>query len=105
MQATMLFSSTKAGHIGQIVSTALFGQIVTNSLTPPDPGQIEMYGHLVIQVLVAVVTIWATIRKALQKPEAVVKVPAGTVAAVAAPAAATVTVQPASPVSDADSTQ
>ncbi len=80
MQSTiMLFSSTKAGHLGQIISTAVFGQVLTQSLIPPDPGQIEMYGHLVIQVLVAVVTIWATIRKALQKPETVVKVPADAV--------------------------
>ena len=95
MQTTMLFSSTKAGHIGQILSTAFFGQVVTNSLTPPDPGQIEVYGHLVIQVLVAVVTIWATVRKALQKPETVVKVPAAAVA-VAVPAPATAPDSPAS---------
>jgi hypothetical protein len=80
----MLFSSTKAGHIGQIIGTALFGQALSNSLTPPDPGQIELYGHLIIQVLVALVTIWATIRKALQKPEAVVKVPADVVPVISA---------------------
>jgi hypothetical protein len=80
----MLFSSTKAGHIGQIIGTALFGQVLSNSLTPPDPGQIELYGHLIIQVLVALVTIWATIRKALQKPEAVVKVPADVVPVISA---------------------
>lgn len=84
MQPTMLFSSTKAGHIGQIISTALFGQVLSSSLTPPDPGQIELYGHLIIQVLVALVTIWATIRKALQKPEAVVKVPADVVPVISA---------------------
>jgi hypothetical protein len=94
----MLFSSTKAGHIGQILSTAFFGQVVSNSLTPPDPGQIETYGHLIIQILVAAVTIWATVRKALQKPETVVKVPA---AAVAAPAAV-VSVQPLGPAPDAE---
>jgi hypothetical protein len=100
----MLFSSTKAGHIGQIIGTALFGQVLSNSLTPPDPGQIELYGHLIIQVLVALVTIWATIRKALQKPEAVVKVPAATVA-VTAPV--TDSVQPASPTAQphADTTE
>ncbi len=99
MQTTaMLFSSTKAGHIGQILSTAFFGQVVSNSLTPPDPGQIETYGHLIIQILVAAVTIWATVRKALQKSETVVKVPA---AAVAAPAAV-VAVQPLGPAPDAD---
>lgn len=70
-----LFSTNKAGHIGQILSSGLLGNVVVGSLTPPDPGQIELYGHLVIQVLVAIVTIWATIRKALQRPEAVMRVP------------------------------
>jgi len=70
-----LFSSTKAGHITHIVSTALLGQVVNSGLTPPDPTTIENYGHLIIQALVALVTIWATVRKALQKPEEVVKVP------------------------------
>ena len=71
-----MFSSTKAGHMTHIVTTALLGQVVTERLTPPDPSTIENYGHLVIQALVAIVTIWATVRKALQKPETVVKVPA-----------------------------
>ena len=70
-----MFSSTKAGHISHIVSTALLGQVVSSGLTPPDPSKIENYGHLIIQALVALVTIWATVRKALQKPEEVVKVP------------------------------
>ncbi|MFD2717451.1 hypothetical protein ACFST9_01910 [Hymenobacter monticola] len=70
-----MFSSTKAGHISHIVTTALLGQVVSSELTPPDPSKIENYGHLVIQALVALVTIWATVRKALQKPEEVVKVP------------------------------
>lgn len=94
----MIFSTNKLGHIGQILTTALFGQIVSNSLTPPDPGQIEAYGHLVIQVLVAVVTIWATIRKALQKPESVLRVPvATTITTTTAPAPA-----PPLPTTDAD---
>lgn len=97
----MLFSSAKTGHIGQILSTGFLGEIIVNHLAPPTPDQIQAWGSMIIQALVAIVTVWATIRKALQKPEAVVKVPAGTVAAVAAPAAATVTVQPASPSSDA----
>ena len=59
-----------------IVSTALLGQVVNSGLTPPDPTTIENYGHLIIQALVALVTIRATVRKALQKPEEVVKVPA-----------------------------
>ena len=75
----MLFSSTKAGHLGHILGTAVFGQVVSQGLVPPDPTTIENYGHLIIQALVAIVTIWATVRKALQKPEAVVKVPAAAV--------------------------
>ena len=55
---------------------------------PPDPDKIENYGHLIIQALVAIVTIWATVRKALQKPENVVRAPVVGVVAPAAPAAA-----------------
>ncbi|WP_426061479.1 hypothetical protein [Hymenobacter sp. B1770] len=67
-----MFSSTKAGHISHIVTTALLGQVVSSGLTPPDPSKIEHYGQLIIQALVALVTIWATVRKALQKPVEVV---------------------------------
>ena len=66
-----MFSSTKAGHMAQIVSTALLGQVVSSGLTPPDPSVVENYGRLIIQALVALVTIWATVRKALQKPQVV----------------------------------
>ena len=79
-----MFSSTKTGHLAHILATALVGQVASNELTPPDPGKIENYGHLIIQALVAIVTIWATVRKALQKPENVVKAPV--VGAVAGPA-------------------
>lgn len=71
-----MFGSTKVGHMAHILSTALLGQVAGNELVPPDPDKIESYGHLIIQVLVGIVTIWATVRKALQKPETVVKVPA-----------------------------
>ena len=91
----MLFSSTKAGHLGHILGTAVFGQVVSQGLVPPDPTTIENYGHLIIQALVAIVTIWATVRKALQKPEAVVKVPAAAVVKV--PAAAVVNLVPPTP--------
>ena len=87
-----MFSSTKTGHLAHILATALVGQVASNELTPPDPGQIENYGHLIIQALVAIVTIWATVRKALQKPENVVKAPVvGVVAGPAVPAATTAT--------------
>lgn len=71
-----MFGSTKVGHMAHILSTALLGQVAGNELAPPDPDKIESCGHLIIQVLVGIVTIWATVRKALQKPETVVKVPA-----------------------------
>ncbi|WP_191906501.1 hypothetical protein [Hymenobacter baengnokdamensis] len=71
-----MFSSTKTGHFAHIMLTALLGQVASVQLTPPNPDAIENYGHLIIQGLVALVTIWATVRKALQKPESVVKVSA-----------------------------
>ena len=71
-----MFSSTKAGHLAHILATSLLGQVAGNELVPPDPDKIEQYGHLVIQALVAIVTIWATVRKALQKSEVVVQIPA-----------------------------
>ncbi|WP_210514985.1 hypothetical protein [Hymenobacter terricola] len=69
------FSSTKAGHLAHIGTTAFLGQVASHELIPPDPTKIENYGHLIIQALVALVTIWATVRKALQRPEEVVRVP------------------------------
>ncbi|NKI89503.1 hypothetical protein HBN54_002101 [Hymenobacter sp. 1B] len=72
----MFFADTKTGHLLHILGTALAGQVLTQELAPANPHIIEMYGHLVIQVIVAAVTIWATIRKAMQRPEAVVKLPA-----------------------------
>ncbi|MDQ2772849.1 MAG: hypothetical protein M3Y54_20385 [Bacteroidota bacterium] len=81
----IMFSSTKSGHLAHILATALVGQVASNELTPPDPDKIENYGHLIIQALVAIVTIWATVRKALQRPENVVRSPV--VGVVAAPAA------------------
>ena len=70
-----MFSTTKAGHMAHIATTAFVGQVASHELIPPDPNTIENYGHLVIQALVAIVTIWATVRKALQRPEEVVRVP------------------------------
>ena len=72
----MFFADTKTGHLLHILGTALAGQVLTQELAPANPHAIELYGHLVIQVIVAAVTIWATIRKAMQRPEAVVKLPA-----------------------------
>ena len=71
-----MFSSTKAGHLAHIGVAALLGQVASHELVPPDPTVVENYGRLIIQALVALVTIWATVRKALQKPEEVVRVPA-----------------------------
>ena len=75
----MLFADTKTGHLLHILGAALAGQVLTQGLAPANPHNVEMYGHFVIQVIVAAVTIWATIRKAMQRPEAVVKLPAAAV--------------------------
>ena len=93
-QLNVMFSSTKSGHFAHIMVTALVGQMASQGLVPPDPDKIESYGHLIIQALVALVTIWATVRKALQRPEAVVKLPAEGVVAAAEAAAATESVAP-----------
>ncbi|TLM87302.1 hypothetical protein [Hymenobacter jeollabukensis] len=62
--------------MAHIILTSLAGHVASNELTPPDPSTIEQYGHLIIQAVVAIVTLWATVRKALQRPETVVKVSA-----------------------------
>ena len=95
----MFFAQTKAGHLLHILGTALAGQVVTQELAPPNPHVVEMYGHLLIQVLVAVVTIWSTVRKALQKPEEVVKLPV-TVVPVAVPDATTAVVEVGGPAAE-----
>jgi hypothetical protein len=80
---TVLFSSSKLGHIGQIISTGAVWEIGTSAFTPPTANEIETFVHVVIQVVVGIVTIYATVRKMFQKPETVVKLPA--VGAVVAP--------------------
>ena len=97
----MFFADTKTGHLLHILGTALAGQVLTQELAPTNPHVIEMYGHLVIQVIVAAVTIWATVRKAMQRPEAVVKLPASGLPAVVRESSA-VASSPAGPVADAD---
>ena len=84
----MLFSSSKLGHIGQILSTGAVWEIGTSAFTPPTANEIETFVHVVIQVVVGIVTVVATVRKMLQKPETVVKLPAVGVVAVPAPALA-----------------
>lgn len=84
-----MFSSSKLGHIGQILSTGAVWEIGTSAFTPPTASEIETFVHVVIQVVVGVVTVVATVRKMFQKPETVVKLPA--VGAVAVPMAATTT--------------
>lgn len=62
--------------MAHILLTSLAGHVASNELSPPDPSAVEQYGHLIIQAVVAIVTLWATVRKALQRPETVVKVSA-----------------------------
>ena len=71
----MLFSTSKPGHSARLFRRAFWGRSVYQP-APAYSDEIEPYGRHVIQALVAIVTIWATVRKALQKPETVVKVPA-----------------------------
>jgi hypothetical protein len=91
----MLFSSSKTGHYAHILTSGLLGDVVVNQLTPPDPAVIQQWGSMIIQFLVAAVTIWATVRKALQKPESVVKVPADVVPVIAAAVVPSAVVMPA----------
>lgn len=83
----MLFSSSKLGHIGQILSTGAVWEIGTSAFTPPTANEIETFVYVFIQVVVGVVTVVATVRKMFQKPEAVVKLPAVGAIAVPVPAA------------------
>ena len=57
-------------------------------------------GHLVIQVIVAAVTIWATIRKAMQRPEAVFKLPASGLPVAAGASSPAAAASPAEPTAD-----
>ena len=72
----MLFSSSKLGHIGHILSTGAVWEIGTSAFTPPTANEIETIVHVIIQVIVGIVTIYATVQKMFQKPETVVKLPA-----------------------------
>ena len=95
----MLFSSSKLGQSVQILASGALGQIGINTFTPPTAGEIETFVHIVVQVIVGVVTIYATVRKMFQQPQAVVQLPAAVVVT-AAPPAVPVTEQPAATPSD-----
>ncbi len=82
----MLFSSSKLGHIGQMLTVFGAWEVGSSAFTPPTANEIETFVHIVVQVVVGLVTIYATVRKMFQKPETVVKLPA--VGAVVAPPAA-----------------
>ena len=96
----MLFADTKTGHLLHILGTALAGQVLTQELAPANPHAIELYGHLVIQVIVAAVTIWATIRKTMQRPEAVFKLPASGLPVAAGASSPAAAASPAEPTAD-----
>ena len=95
----MFFSSSKLGQSVQILASGALGQIGINTFTPPTAGEIESFVHIVVQVIVGVVTIYATVRKMFQQPQAVVQLPAAVVVT-AAPPAVPVTEQPAATPSD-----
>ncbi|MBU6122257.1 hypothetical protein [Hymenobacter siberiensis] len=94
----MFFSSSKFGQTVQILASGALGQIGINTFTPPTAGEIESFVHIVVQVIVGVVTIYATVRKMYQHPETVVQLPAAVV--VTAALAVPVTEQPAATPSD-----
>lgn len=70
-----MFSSSKAGHLAQILAGGITSQVIASETVLPTPEQVTNIGHLIIQFLVAGFTIWATIKKARQQPEQVVKAP------------------------------
>ena len=95
----MFFSSSKFGQSVQILASGALGQIGINTFTPPTAGEIESFVHIVVQVIMGVVTIYATVRKMFQHPQTVVQLPAAVVVT-AAPPAVPVTEQPAATPSD-----
>lgn len=68
-----MFGQSRTAHLTQLVLSSVAGQAAIIELNPPDPQQVQQVGSLILQALVTIVTIWATVRKALQKPEKVVQ--------------------------------
>jgi len=95
----MIFSSSKFGQEVEILATGALGQLGISTFTPPTSGEIETFVHTLVQVVVGLVTIYATVRKLFQQPESVVKLPAAGAVAVAVPpapaASAVVVAEPA----------
>lgn len=83
----MIFSSSKFGQEVEILATGALGQLGIHTFTPPTSGEIETFIHTLVQVVVGLVTIYATVRKLFQQPESVVKLPATGSVAVVVPAA------------------
>lgn len=55
-------------HLAQIVGAGALSETVMGSIQVPTADQVQNMGGLILQFMVAAVTIWATIRKAMQKP-------------------------------------
>lgn len=55
-------------HLAQIVGAGALSETVLGSIQVPSPSEMQAIGSVIVQFLVAAVTIWATIRKAIQKP-------------------------------------
>ena len=71
----MVFSSTRLGQSAQILFAGVLGEVGINTFTLPTAGEIETFVHVVVQVVVGLVTIYATVRKMFQRPETVIKLP------------------------------
>jgi|GEM_PF-3858790 len=67
-----MFPNSRRGHLATIFLNFLGGETLLAAVVPPSPQQIEMWAHLITQFAIAVVTIWAAVRKAMQKPEKVI---------------------------------
>lgn len=63
-----LLNSPKGLHLLQIVTAGVTGVYAETMLQVPGPDEIVHFIQVGAQLLIALVTCWATIRKALQKP-------------------------------------
>ena len=69
-----MLQSQKGLHLLQILTAGTTGVYAETMLSVPNPTQVVSMIQIGAQVLIAVVTAWAALRKAFQKP--VVTVPA-----------------------------
>lgn len=59
---------SKAAHLLQIVAAGLIGDAGITTFQVPSPDDVQKYGSLILQAIVTLVTVYATLKKAFQKP-------------------------------------